>query len=85
MAEIKTALMALQLAAPFKPYEIRLSDGRIFSVPEREYLAIAPMKDNQVILFEGPDQAFEFYDFDVFEGATIELVGAPEEEWFDVL
>ena len=50
----------LRLADPFRPFVIHLADGRRFSVPRAEFLALSPT--GRTIAVFMPDDTFEIVD-----------------------
>jgi hypothetical protein len=47
-------MRATREANPFRPFTVRLSDGRSFRVPHRDYLSMSP-SGRTVIIYEADD------------------------------
>jgi hypothetical protein len=48
-------LRAAQRAAPFKPFTIRMADGRSFRIPHPDFLAMSPT-GRTAFIFEADDE-----------------------------
>jgi len=49
-------------ANPFRPFTIRLADGRSFLVPHRDYLSMSPVGGRTVIVYGTNQGAFSILD-----------------------
>jgi hypothetical protein len=49
----KDAVQEMQYAEPFKPFSLRLADGKTIPVPHPEFLAIAPTGSTVIVFGDG--------------------------------
>lgn len=66
---------------PFRPFKIRLSDGRSLRVPHRDYLSLSP--GGRTVIVYHADEAFSIIDLFLvaelaMESAPLQTVGAQE-------
>jgi hypothetical protein len=53
-------LRALREANPFRPFTIHLADGRILTVPHRDFVSLSP--SGRIIIVYQPNDAFNVVD-----------------------
>jgi len=53
-------LRAAREANPFRPFMIRLTDGRSFHVPHRDHLSVSPV--GRIVIVYHIDEAFSILD-----------------------
>ena len=63
-------MRATREANPFRPFTLRLADGRSFRVPHRDYLSLSP-GGRTVIIYQA-DESFSILDLLLVTGLEIE-------------
>jgi hypothetical protein len=69
-------LRAAHQTAPFRPFTLRMADGRSFEVPRPEYLSMSPT--GRTVIVYGKDDDFAILDLLLVTVIDVEKTATPE-------
>jgi hypothetical protein len=70
-------LRAVRDASPFRPFVIRMADGREFRVRHRDFLAISPTGRTMIVYPDDNSDAHSILDLLLMTELSVEAVPAP--------
>jgi hypothetical protein len=70
-------LRTVREANPFRPFTIRLADGRNLTVPHQDFVSQSPT--GRTIIVYGPDDSFSIVDLYLVKGLDIHSAPAGSE------